>query len=236
MSGSLWRSFGYHNRDWDLAHIVSSPVSIADWLQLEPSRNDTCGGNGHMCEAEVPTWPRRPPGLTGMWMSAAEPGIRANETEIRYCPMRNKFRKVCDRALYFERRGLPMGALPETLALAHIVRLTEQGAARDGDLTPCVIAAHDSPNGTFCAVPTLSASCAPYIPAVLSGRALPWLGVRLAPFANASPISPIRRNESAQDADTVVARELGWSGDARERVDWREYACSKRDIRGRRTR
>jgi hypothetical protein len=224
VGGSIWRHFFYHNRDWDLAHLLSSPVTVADWLLLEPSQDDSCSATG--CSLQAPTSPRRPTGLTGVWVSAAQPGISTSAPRLKYCTLRKRRHALCDRALYFERRGLPMGALPEALALTHIVRLTEHGAARDGDLTPCVVGARDDLHGISCAAPNPGASCLPYVPAVLSGRALPELGVRLA-VANASSLRRIRNLSEGALRANFVARELGWDSDAHGHVDWREYSCSK---------
>jgi len=243
IGGSVWRKFWYHNRDFDLAHMLSAPARVGDWLGLETKAADRCGAYPG-CARQPPVPPPRPPGLSGAWdlreSRAANATQRAHRPKENLCTL--PVERWCSRVVYFANRALPMGALPEALAVAHIVRL---GADADapGELTPCVLGALDDECGVLCARKmNASSACRKYVPAALVGRVLP-------PELRADPrvATPLRRQGGPGDAvrrrfscdgdgrraeRASAALELGWAaGGNLSAVDWRERACSEREVR-----
>jgi hypothetical protein len=69
IGGSVWRKFWYHNRDLDLAHMLSAPARVGDWLGLETKAADRCGAYPG-CARQPPVPPPRPSRLS---RSAAPP-------------------------------------------------------------------------------------------------------------------------------------------------------------------
>lgn len=226
ISGSIWRASWYHNRDYDLAHMLSSPARVSDWLGLEAKLANTCSAYPG-CALIPPVPPPRPPGLSGAWSSnlsrAGTPSLRAYRPKENLCTLHAK--ELCNRVVYFANRRLPMGALPEALAVAHIVRLAADVDAT-GEITPCVIGALDDDCGVLCARRTNpEMACRSYVPAVLVGRAPP-LELR----SNASVAAPFRRQTSPGTAHhgrraCAGVTQLGRRAFANFELDRREYAC-----------
>lgn len=122
VSGSLYRPFWYHSRDWDFTHILCRPVTVSAWLMLDAAQNDTCA-HYLPCRASPPVPPARPPGFSGEWDGPAE----TPDSKRNVCTMPG--RMLCDRLVYFANRQLSIMALPDALVLSHLVKLRPPLAA-----------------------------------------------------------------------------------------------------------
>lgn len=117
ISGSLYRDFWYHARDWDFMHVICPPVHVADWLLLNAAPNETCRAFAGCRRGTGTHPPTRPPGYSGEWYSSD-----TLKPKGHICTMPAS--KLCDRVVYFLSRNLPMLALPDALAFAHLVKMT----------------------------------------------------------------------------------------------------------------
>ena len=188
VSGSLYRWFWYHTRDWDFMHVLCPPVRVVHWLALDARANETCDAPGVCGAAPYARPPPRPPGYAAEWHSPLAQNV-SRERTAHICSMPGK--ALCTRAAYFASRALPMIALPDALTLAHIVKLRRpglEGAPRQNGAPttanasavavpfagwpwswePCSFAGDDE-RGLLCPVKRQN-ECAPYRPVILGGR------------------------------------------------------------------
>lgn len=250
VSGSLYRRFWYHARDWDFVHILCRPVTVADWLALPAGPNDTCAGYAS-CAAPTPAPPARPPGYSGAWSAPPSAGRKGN-----VCT--SPAAALCDRAVYFEMRRLPMLALPDSLAFAHLLKLrrprtpppfgpaavppparpnsSSREPAWPHEWAPCVHG-YENADGLLCAGGRREQQCVEYWPAVLGpAHAGAQEGPREAlggdalrnGTSGASPASAAQVPLAAAGAEPEeVSGGLGWDGpsSAFPYVDRASYAC-----------
>ena len=115
LSGSLYRVARFHHRDWDHGMLICPPARLEDWLLLDRKPDDSCVDTAG-CKLDPPVPPERPEHITGNWSG----GQHAEWAVCRTVPW---LRFLCDRALYFRNRRVPFDALPDAVALTHILRL-----------------------------------------------------------------------------------------------------------------
>lgn len=120
IGGSVLRKYFFHNRDWDHGFLLCPPARIRDWLMFRPRPGERCA-EWEGCLESPPRPPPRPAHITGTWFLNGSSKPKDNLCTI---PQRS----LCDRALRFHLRGIPFDALPENVALAHLLRYV----AREG--------------------------------------------------------------------------------------------------------
>lgn len=135
ISGSLDRYANYHARDIDHGFLICPPAELFDWLMSNATALDTCTNGWPACARGLP--PPKPKHFTGAWVR-------------RVCHLGVH----CDRIILALRRNFTYDALPESVALAHLVRQQSGIAAGPGTLPALCTLWRARPDGRL-VMPTL---------------------------------------------------------------------------------
>lgn len=168
ISGTIVRRMWFHDRDWDAGLLLCPPATVADWLLLSTQPDDRCRESAG-CQQNPPQPPTRPPHLTGAWDS---PTRRKDNMCTAPAPM------LCDRVRYFQRRGVRIDALPETVVLAHVVRYTLRNGSIARPLSLCSYGPAAAERAGAIGKPGAAPPCAPFALARAADRDKTALGGR----------------------------------------------------------